>query len=97
MDPRIVLLIYAAYLVLMSLIAFAVYGKDKKMSKKGTEVRVKEKTLLGFAAVGGAIGALIGRIVFRHKTSKFYFSLVILVSLILQLGILAVCLFAAFA
>ena len=89
----IILIIYIACLVLFSLITFALYGKDKKMSKKGTEVRIKEKVLLGFAAFGGALGAFLGRLAFRHKTDKIYFSIVIYFSLILQALVLVALLF----
>lgn len=86
---------YIIFLVLFSLIAFLMYGKDKKMSKNGTEVRVKEKTLLSLAAFGGAIGAFAGRLVFRHKTDKGYFSLVIYFSLLIQIAVLALLIFLA--
>lgn len=86
---------YGIFLAFFSLIAFFMYGKDKKMSKKGNEIRVKEKTLLGLAAFGGGLGAFIGRIVFRHKTDKGYFSLVIYWSLFIQIAVLALLIFLA--
>lgn len=80
-----VLILYLVVLLVMSLLALFLYKKDKDMSKGNTEVRIKEKTLLGVAYLGGGIGALIGRILFRHKTNKLYFSIVILLSTILQI------------
>ena len=85
-----ILLLYLAVLAVMSLIAFILFGRDKKMAGSGTAVRIKEKTLLAVTAYGGAIGAFFGRIVFRHKTKKINFSVVIGWSLILQLAALAV-------
>ncbi|MCQ2414204.1 MAG: DUF1294 domain-containing protein [Clostridia bacterium] len=82
----IIVLAYLAVEILMSLVAFCLYGKDKKMAGNGTEVRIKEKTLLGLAAFGGAPGAFVGRIVFHHKTNKIYFSFVIYASLLLQVA-----------
>lgn len=88
-----ILLLYAAYLFLLSVVAFALYGKDKKMAKATADRedgvgRIKERTLLGIAAFGGALGAFLGRMVFRHKTRKGYFSLVILFSLLVQAAVL---------
>ena len=61
------------YLLLINLITFCVYGWDKRAAKAGRR-RVPEKTLLGLAAVGGAIGALLGMKVFHHKTKKRAFT-----------------------
>lgn len=82
---KYVLLGFLAWELLASLVAFILFGKDKKMSGNGTEVRVKEKTLLEWTAFGGAVGAFVGRLVFRHKTRKLYFTVVILASLVLQI------------
>ena len=83
------IIVDSAYLVLMSLVTFFLFIKDKGMAKKnGNAVRVKEKTLLGCVAMGGAIGGFLGRIVAHHKTDKIYFSLTIYVSLLLQLAVL---------
>lgn len=85
---QILLCVYVVYLLVFSVIAFATYGKDKKMAKNGTEVRVKEKTLLGLSIFGGGIGALLGRLFFHHKTNKVYFSIVIYFSLLTQIAVL---------
>ncbi len=88
----IILVAYIAYLVVFSLVAFAMYGKDKKMSKGGTEVRIKEKTLLFLAVFGGGVGAMLGRIFFHHKTNKIYFSITIILSVIMQVALLVLAL-----
>ena len=44
--------------------------------------------LLFFVAIGGGIGGYFGRILGHHKTKKLYFSLIINLTLILQLLIL---------
>ena len=86
----IILIIYVAYLVLMSIVSFALFLKDKNMAKKNhSEVRIKEKTLLSSVVFGGALGGFLGRIVAHHKTNKSYFSFTILLSLLLQVGVLA--------
>ena len=90
MSNTVILIGYAAILLLMSGVAFVLFGRDKRMASRGTEVRIREKTLLAVTAYGGALGALLGRLCFRHKTQKVYFSIVIDVALILQLAVLAV-------
>jgi len=83
---RIVFYVYIAYLLFLSLITLCLYGKDKRIAKKESgKERIKEKTLLGFTAFGGAIGAFVGRILFHHKTDKKYFSLVIVFSLLIEI------------
>lgn len=85
----IILIIYVAYLFLMSIVSFSLFLKDKKMAVKNhSEVRIKEKTLLASVVFGGAIGAFFGRIIAHHKTNKSYFSFTILLSLLLQMGVL---------
>ena len=65
------------------------FGADKRRAKAGY-ARIKEKYLLSAAAYGGALGAFLGRIVFRHKTEKAHFSAVIFISLLLQAAAAAV-------
>ena len=84
-SQTILFIIYAGLLVLMSLISFFLYGNDKKRAEKGKR-RIKEKTLLLTSCYNGAIGSFIGRIAFRHKTGKGYFTLVIFLSLMVQIA-----------
>lgn len=90
MGPLLYVLIgYVGYLVLLSIITLFLFFKDKNMAKNGGgAVRIKEKTLLGFTALGGAIGAFLGRILAHHKTDKIYFSMVIYFSLLLEAAVL---------
>ena len=57
------------YLAAVNLLAFFLYGLDKRKAKK-ERWRIPERTLLGVAALGGALGAFAGMRVFRHKTRK---------------------------
>lgn len=87
----IVLIIYVAYLVLMSIVTFALFLKDKGMAQKNhSEVRIKEKTLLSSVVFGGAFGGFLGRIIAHHKTNKSYFSFTIYLSLLLQVAVLLI-------
>ena len=86
--------IYSGYLVLMSLITLFLFIIDKGKTKINSgAARIKEKTLLGCVAMGGAIGGLIGRIIAHHKTNKIYFSITIYFSLLLQIAVLLCMLF----
>ncbi|MCQ2452051.1 MAG: DUF1294 domain-containing protein [Oscillospiraceae bacterium] len=80
-------LVFAFYLVLLSLIAFILYGSDKRKAKTGAW-RTKESVLLGVGLIGGAAGALLGMKAFRHKTKHWYFWVVNTLGLVLQLALL---------
>ncbi len=75
-----------AWLVIINLIAFAIFGIDKKRAKKG-QWRIPEKTLFLSAILGGSIGAILGMYIFRHKTKHWYFQIGIPAILILQIVI----------
>lgn len=60
------------YLVVVNVLAFALYGIDKYKAKAGAW-RIPEKTLLGIAALGGSVGAIAGMKTFHHKTKHWYF------------------------
>ena len=66
--------ILASYLV-MSVVAFATYGFDKRRAVAGGR-RVPERTLHGLELIGGWPGALVASRVFYHKTRKGSFRLV---------------------
>ena len=59
----------AAYFTVVNVIAFIMYGVDKRRAIRGNW-RIPEKTLIGVAGIGGAFGALAGMYFFRHKTQK---------------------------
>lgn len=92
--PKIVAIVYFSILFVSSVAALFLFGKDKSAAEAAKD-RVKEKTLLSVAALGGAVGAFLGRLVFRHKTNKIYFSVVIYFSLLLQIAVAALLLVRA--
>lgn len=75
-----------AYFIIINIIAFAVYGLDKKRAI-AEEWRIPEATLLTLAAVGGSIGALFGMQTFHHKTRKPKFRYGVPLMMFLHLGI----------
>ena len=82
---QIVIIAYASWLVLLSLIAFIAYGVDKKKAKNG-KWRTKEKTLLLLSFLGGAFGGYPAMLIFRHKTKgeHGYFTAINLLGLIIH-------------
>lgn len=80
------LIVYGAFIFLMSLVAFILYGVDKRKAKKGAW-RIPEAVLLNFGFFGGAIGAMIGMKAFRHKTKHWYFWFFNILGLIWQIAL----------
>lgn len=77
------------FMVLMSVITFAMYGIDKKKAQKA-KWRIKESTLLTAGLLGGAAGALFGMKFFRHKTKHWYFWAVNIVGVLLHIAVIAI-------
>ena len=77
------LLYFSSYIAVMSIIAFLMYGADKMFAVKNMW-RISEAVLLLIAFVGGSLGALLGMIVFRHKTNHLKFQIGVPVILLLQ-------------
>ena len=78
---------YLIFLAVMSAVAFALYGIDKRKAIKHAW-RIKEAVLLGFGFFGGAVGALLGMKLFHHKTKRWYFWAVNILGLTIQIAVL---------
>lgn len=78
-----IFLCYLGYLLAMSIAAFILYGTDKRKAQKN-KWRIKESVLLGFGFFGGAIGAIAGMKLFRHKTKHWYFIAVNILGVVWQ-------------
>jgi uncharacterized membrane protein YsdA (DUF1294 family) len=83
----IFLIVYIAFVVIMSFITAILFAADKKKAESGA-IRTKEKTLLGFVCFGGALGGLISSRLVRHKTNKAYFTFTIYVSLLCNIAVI---------
>ena len=85
-------LAYAAFLLLLSLVTFCVYGIDKRKAKKGAW-RTPERTLLLLSLLGGAYGGFAAMQIFRHKTrtEHWYFTAVNLFGILLHTALLILC------
>ena len=69
------ILAYPIWVCLLSVIAFLMYGWDKRQAKTDGW-RVPEKRLHSLAFLGGWPGAMLGQNYFRHKTQKKEFKIV---------------------
>ena len=82
-------MILCLYLALINALAFGLMLADKHRARK-KQWRIPEATLMGIAAMGGSIGALLGMYAFHHKTRhpKFYIGIPVLLVMQLCLAIL---------
>jgi len=69
----------------LNLLELLGYGWDKLQAKRNGR-RVPERTLHALALLGGFAGAWIGMSVFRHKTQKPLFSVVLVLAALLHAG-----------
>lgn len=90
---NIILLVGIGYFLLINAITFFTYGWDKRKAVKN-QWRIPEATLILLGFLGGAIGAIIGRKVWHHKTQKIKFKICVPISLVVT--ILLMVLFAYF-
>lgn len=86
MNPWIV--VYLIVVAAMSLTCFAAYGIDKRQATRGGR-RVSERKLQWLAFCGGWPGAIAAQRLFRHKTQKMSFRIVLW--LIVALHVAIVC------
>ncbi len=88
-----VILLLAAYFIIMNIIGFALMGIDKYKAKKRA-FRIPEATLFIVAIIGGSIGSILGMYAFRHKTKHWYFVYGMPLIFVLQLILVAVLFYA---
>lgn len=72
------------YLLIINAISFLLMLTDKHKAKK-RRYRIPESVLLGFAAIGGSLGSLVGMYLVRHKTKKTRFYIGIPIFLIVHI------------
>ncbi len=80
MNPLHIFLIYIALISVISVIV-TISDKSRAISHKW---RVKERTLLILAALGGSVSMYLTMQIIRHKTQKLKFMLGIPVIIVLQ-------------
>ena len=74
-----------ALLLALNVLAFGLYGLDKRRARSGRR-RIRERTLLLVAALGGSAGAWLGMRLWHHKTLHWKFRLGLPLILVVQVG-----------
>lgn len=77
-------LLLGIYLLIVNVITLFLMGIDKRCAIRDRR-RIPESRLFLFAAIGGAIGSLIGMYAFHHKTRHMKFVIGMPLILVLQL------------
>lgn len=72
-----------AYLIGINIATMILYGYDKRQAIAAGG-RVPELVLHVAALAGGSLGALLGQVVFHHKTKKLKFKAVFIAVVLLQ-------------
>ncbi|MCR4848093.1 MAG: DUF1294 domain-containing protein [Bacteroidales bacterium] len=85
-------IILIAYLVFINILAFILFGVDKKHAVRHKR-RIPESALLWMARLGGGIGSWIAMFVFHHK--KKHTKFMVLVPLWITLWTIGIVLFIA--
>ena len=81
------------YLAIINVLAFVLYGVDKKKAEN-EKYRIPESRLILVAVLGGAYGAFLGMIIFHHKTRKTKFRIVVPLFLCLNVIATGFCLYS---
>jgi len=91
---KIILIVYMAYLIILSLATYILYASDKSRAKRGVR-RIPEKTLLLTSFLGGAFGGYSAMLTLRHKTKgeHRYFTFVNLLGIIVHTALVLLIIF----
>ena len=74
-----------AYIIIVNILAFCLYGIDKSAAIKQKQ-RFPNRVLLLMAVIGGSLGALAGMYTFRHKKKKWYYTITVPLLLVIQIA-----------
>jgi uncharacterized membrane protein YsdA (DUF1294 family) len=81
---------YWIWLIAINITTFLMFGADKGLAKTLKRLRIPQIVLHIYTLLGGFLGQILGRLVFRHKISKEkrgMFNVVLVVSVMLQAGL----------
>jgi uncharacterized membrane protein YsdA (DUF1294 family) len=82
-------LIFFAYIIVVSLCSIVVCVYDKKISKRNNvKLRIPEKSLFVWSAIGGSVAMYITMRLIRHKTKHVSFMVGIPVIFVLQVAVI---------
>ena len=84
-------LIFFAYIIVVSICSIVVCIYDKKISKRNNvKLRIPEKSLFIWSAIGGSVAMYITMQLMRHKTKHVSFMVGIPVIFVLQVALIGV-------
>lgn len=72
------------YYIIINIIAFLIYGIDKRKAIK-KKWRISEKTLLGISFLGGSMGSILAMFIFKHKTKHYQFLILVPLSSLIHI------------
>lgn len=75
------------YLLAISVLAFLLFGIDKRKAKKHQH-RISEFFLLLMSLFGGSLGSVLGMFIFKHKISKPSFWVKLVAIILIQIVVL---------
>ena len=93
LENKIIVLFALVYLLIISIVAFAVTVYDKWAAVQKPQERTRESTLLLLSALGGSVAMLLTMLGIRHKTKHMKFMIGIPIIILLQLALTAAVLF----
>ena len=76
--------IILGYLAFINLVAIIMFGIDKSKAKRGGR-RISEASLFLISFIGGAVGGVLGMLVFRHKTRKLGFKAIMFIIVLINI------------
>ena len=91
LEDRVLFYAYVIYYLFVNVLAFVLYGVDKKRAIRKAW-RIPESVLLGVAFLGGCVGAFIAMRKYHHKTRHASFAMGVPAMILLH-GCLGVFLF----
>ena len=77
-------------LAVWNLVVAVIYGVDKLLARAGRR-RISEATLLFCGFLLGGLGAILGMVLFNHKTSKTRFRILVPLYVIILIAALYLC------
>ena len=81
---------YWVWMIAINVTTFLLFGLDKGLAKTIHKLRIPEIVLHIYTLLGGFVGHILGRLVFRHKISREkrrMFDVVLVLSVLLQAGV----------
>lgn len=77
-------------ILIWNIVVMLIYGIDKMLAKAHKR-RISEAALICCAFLMGGLGAIMGMILFNHKTSKMKFRIFVPLALVIEIAAVCFC------